>query len=146
MELSYGVALCLLITLETIRVHQIPPFHLHVQSFYDNYLDNRDGGVLILSHLNLLGGCAIGAFLFPLLESDTSNYLVDHSLQMTPHAGYIILGLGDAMAAIIGIYYGKTKWENQKRTVEGSLGFFFTTLATFCILFPYKEYFMMVCI
>lgn len=36
-------------------------------------------------------------------------------------SGLIFVGIGDSMAAIGGKFYGKTRWINRNKTIEGSI-------------------------
>ena len=104
MEVSYGIALCLLITLETIRIHKIfPPLSSSIQGFYDKYLDRRDGGVLVLSHIYLLAGCSFGLFLAGILADAEVGTFAKQLFHILPHIGYVLLGLGDSLVQRISL-------------------------------------------
>ena len=42
------------------------------------------------------------------------------ALAIAPHAGVIVLGIGDAMASLVGVYAGRTRWPRSQKTLEGS--------------------------
>jgi dolichol kinase len=54
---------------------------------------------------------------------------------LLPHLGWIVVGVGDSAAAIVGTQYGKHTWFHSKRTVEGSVAMLLSmTVAAICAL------------
>jgi dolichol kinase len=111
MTLSYAVALCGLMTVECLRA-QLPK---SIQGFYlslsDSDKDNPDR--VIVSHMALICGCAFPLWLAVCVKDDS---------KLLKLWGVIVLGVGDSVAAIVGSYWGRTKWGwNKKRSLEGSL-------------------------
>lgn len=99
--LAFAVAVKVLVTVELARALRIPPFGGHIHSYMTQYTDHRDAGVFVLTHLYLLLGCAVPV------------WMVNAAAHHTPHtthatllalAGVMGLGLGDAFAAIVGIF------------------------------------------
>ena len=116
MSLSYAIASCILIVLETLR-GDAPK----LQSFYTAFIDDRkdDGGQIIVSHIFLIIGCAaplwVSEILSKRISSPTSTSL------LVAEFGVLCIGIGDAMGAVVGKNIGKHKWGNNQRTLEGSL-------------------------
>jgi len=112
MSLSYAIASCILVVLETLRSDA--PI---LQSFYTEFLDDRkdDGGQIIVSHIFLIIGCAVSLWVSQILSNqDTLSLLV-------AEFGVLCIGIGDAMGAVVGKSIGKHKWGKNQRTLEGSL-------------------------
>ncbi|KAF9432398.1 hypothetical protein BGZ76_010851 [Entomortierella beljakovae] len=110
MHLAFSVGLAALIFLEYIRYFAVMPFGKEIHLFLIGFLDARDGGPIILSHLYLLVGCA------------TPVWLAEHHI-LAGLSGIFALGVGDAMASIIGKRYGRHRWPGTIKTVEGTIAF-----------------------
>jgi dolichol kinase len=96
-----------------------------LNEFYHAFLADHDShGCVVVTHIFLILGCA-----FPLWY-----YLMLHDMfemqPILPFVGIISLGVGDSIGAIIGVYMGRNFWPGSKRTLEGSLGMFLSTLAS----------------
>jgi dolichol kinase len=90
---------------------------LKIDQRMKQYVDHRDGGPLVLTHIYLLIGCTIPLALY---RSEAIDF-VDASL--TPLSGVIILGIGDTMASLVGVKFGKRRWfQGTYKTIEGTLG------------------------
>ena len=85
---AFGIALCLFFIIELLRVIEIPPFGV-VTKFFQIFIDSRDNGVFVLTHISLLLGCAITDWLVDGLEGK-QNYI-----EIVRMLGTIVLGLGD---------------------------------------------------
>ena len=127
-SLGYAIAVAVLVALEGVR-----PNWPAVQRFYTRYLDpSKDGrpgdktnptscDVLIISHTALILGCAMPLWCYQMSDARMSPFI--------PFGGILVLGVGDALGAIVGKWYGKIKWstwipglsQHNKRTLEGSL-------------------------
>ena len=119
-----AVAFLLFLTVEYVRMNALQPLAAHITAFVAQYLDSRDEGPLILTHLYLLVGCVLTGGL--------------HSLVLNaPHrahvAGVYVLGVMDAMASVVGCSIGRHSWEallarrtaaagGGGKTVEGTVG------------------------
>lgn len=44
---------------EVLRIFRVPPFGMHLQRFIEPFIDRRDQGAAVLTHIYLLLGCAI---------------------------------------------------------------------------------------
>jgi len=58
MHLAFSVAFAALIYLEYLRYFAVYPLGKHLHMFLSEFLDSRDSGPCILSHIYLLVGCA----------------------------------------------------------------------------------------
>ena len=159
--LAVCVACCGFIVLETFRNVVLISNHssLRVTTedslaiFYRNFIDDKDLDRHWLSvHLHLLIGCAFPIVLKACWESavwratnDQNRAwmmgikewilptLLHQNTPLLPHLGWIVIGVGDSVAAMIGTKYGKHFWLNTKRSVEGSVGMLLSMiLATMC--------------
>lgn len=77
------------------------------------FLDEKDAGKLILTHIYLLVGCSIPIWLFPLGEPNNGREV------LLLCSGVISLGVGDAAASIGGTLWGKTKIFGNNKSLEG---------------------------
>lgn len=50
---------------------------------------------------------------------DTPHLKLVHRL--APFAGLAVLGVGDAVASIVGVNFGRCRWPGTQKTVEGSI-------------------------
>lgn len=101
-----------------MRALQIQPIASVISQAFDTFLDEKDGGTLILSHLYLLVGVASPLWLHPcpLGEVQTDSRSVLPCL-----AGVLAVGVGDTAASVGGTYLGRKHWSGTKKTVEGSI-------------------------
>ncbi|KAK9369356.1 hypothetical protein V1509DRAFT_620536 [Lipomyces kononenkoae] len=105
-SLSMAIALTLFLFSEFLRATTIPPLGVHIHDALKKYIDERDTcGPIIVSHIFLLLGISVPIF-----------------LSSSP-AGIICLGFGDACASIVGRKFGKHKWFDSNKTLEGTVGF-----------------------
>ncbi|KAH7884669.1 Fph type histidine kinase [Phlebopus sp. FC_14] len=110
-HLSFSAAFALFIFAEYVRYFAIYPFGAAVHLFMNEFLDQKDSGTAILSHFYLLTGCA------------GSTWLEGPS-QLLQFTGILALGVGDALASIVGKRIGKRRWsDSSSKTVEGSAAF-----------------------
>lgn len=141
MSLSYAVALCGLIVLETLR----DDFAI-LQSFYLGFLDpakdqivvensatgkntktNCRGNGIILSHMCLILGCAAPLWVAELCVANNAQLNM-----LLSQWGVLCLGVGDAMGALVGKGFGKNLWGKNRRTYEGSLAMCVSMIAIGC--------------
>ncbi|KAH7925472.1 hypothetical protein BV22DRAFT_1046735 [Leucogyrophana mollusca] len=110
-HLSFSAAFALFIFAEYVRYFAIYPFGAAVHLFMNEFLDHKDSGTAILSHFYLLTGCA-----GPLWLEGPS--------QLLQYTGILALGVGDALASIVGKRIGKHRWSpSTSKTLEGSAAF-----------------------
>lgn len=72
---------------EWLRLGLVQPFGEFVERFITSFVDTRDQGVVVLSHLYLLVACAL-----PLWFNE-----IHQSHPLGPYSGIISVGVGDAM-------------------------------------------------
>ncbi|KAG1734154.1 Fph type histidine kinase [Suillus lakei] len=110
-HLSFSAAFALFIFAEYVRYFAIYPFGAAVHLFMNEFLEQKDSGTAILSHFYLLTGCA-----GPLWLEEPS--------QLLQYTGILALGIGDALASIIGKRIGRHRWSStSSKTLEGSAAF-----------------------
>jgi dolichol kinase len=154
-SLAFAVAMALFIVLEYIRIARVPPFGHQIHSFMRSYLDERDEGIIILTHTYLLTGCAIPIWLHcrdlvaacEALLKDTATLPPSHTqttqtllvngdgIDFIPAmTGVLILGVGDSMASLVGIYLGRIRWPGTHKTVAGTIGAIISILSCVAII------------
>jgi len=129
LSLALAVATILFVILEVFRVSQAPWIAHVLDSFVTRYLDSRENtvrGDLVVTHLYLLLGCALPIWLEPPIEQPTGVVLQsqrDKGRVLQQTAGILAVGVGDACAAAFGVSFGRVRWPQSHRTVEGSMAF-----------------------
>ncbi|KAJ3183930.1 hypothetical protein HDU87_006048 [Geranomyces variabilis] len=124
MHLAFSLALSVLILFEYIRHFYVWPLGIYVQDFLAQFLDKRDCGPVILSHLYLLVGCALPVWLNRIPQQVILGGL----------SGMLTLGIGDTMASIWGKRYGRTKWPGTLKSIEGTAAFVVSVLLACAVL------------
>ncbi|CAE6409999.1 unnamed protein product [Rhizoctonia solani] len=110
-HLAFSLAFALFTFSEYVRYFAIYPFGAAVHVFLSEFLDEKDGGTAILSHFYLLTGCALPLWL-------------ESPWRVLGLAGVIVLGVGDALASIVGKRLGFSRWfPSSGKTLEGTLAF-----------------------
>ncbi|KAF9223470.1 hypothetical protein BS17DRAFT_767327 [Gyrodon lividus] len=121
-HLSFSAAFALFIFAEYVRYFAIYPFGAAVHLFMNEFLDQKDKGTAILSHFYLLTGCAGSVWL-----EGPSRFL--------QYTGILALGVGDALASIVGKRIGRHRWSaSSSKTVEGSSAFAISLVACAWVL------------
>ncbi|KIM84287.1 hypothetical protein PILCRDRAFT_87687 [Piloderma croceum F 1598] len=116
-HLSFSAAFALFTFAEYVRYFAIYPFGAVVHLFMHEFLDHKDSGTAILSHFYLLTGCAGSVWL-------------EGPSQLLQFTGILALGVGDAMASIVGKKLGKYRWSaTTSKTLEGSVAFTISIVA-----------------
>ena len=113
-KLASGIALVLLIICEYFRIFKIYPFGEILDRYLVTFVDERDSGKVILTHIYLLFGFALPVWLFPFNAQPTPFIFL-------PYSGVISLGIGDSFASVIGKYYGKWRVAGSSKTYIGVL-------------------------
>nr|CAG4651243.1 EOG090X0BFL [Simocephalus serrulatus] len=109
------IVLAAFILLESIRVYNLEYVGDILNNSMTGFLDEKDQGILILTHIYLLVGCSLPIWIFPLkAAADAKDYLLLCS-------GVVSLGIGDTAASIGGTWWGKTKYPGSSKSVEGTL-------------------------
>nr|CAG4641955.1 EOG090X0BFL [Eurycercus lamellatus] len=108
------IALAAFLFLEAIRIYQIDGLGSLLNSSMAGFLDEKDQGSIILTHIYLLVGCSLPVWMFPRsVASSTEEVLLLCS-------GIISLGVGDSAASIGGSLFGRTKWPSSEKSLEGT--------------------------
>ncbi|KAJ3189480.1 hypothetical protein HDU85_003111 [Gaertneriomyces sp. JEL0708] len=113
MHLAFSVASSALILIEYIRFFNIWPLGQGIHNFMCQFLNERDSGPVVLSHLYLLSGCALPVWLNKIAMQSVLGGL----------SGILTLGIGDTMASVCGKRFGRIHWPGTSKTVEGTLAF-----------------------
>ncbi|WVQ76542.1 hypothetical protein IAR50_006212 [Cryptococcus sp. DSM 104548] len=117
-HLSFSVAFAAFNFAEYVRYFALWPFGVKVHLFLNEFLDAKDSGTAILSHFYLLAGCA------------SPLWFEGHS-EILSYFGVLSLGVGDALASIVGRRVGSLRWcPAFGKTIEGSLAFFLSVMFT----------------
>ncbi|EJD49062.1 hypothetical protein AURDEDRAFT_85412 [Auricularia subglabra TFB-10046 SS5] len=116
-HLSFSAAFSLFTFAEYVRYFALYPFGAAVHVFLNEFLDHKDSGTAILSHFYLLTGCAVTLWL-------------EGSSRILEFTGVLALGVGDAMASIVGKRLGRRRWSAASgKTVEGTAAFVLSVVA-----------------
>lgn len=114
-SLSFGGACCIFVLIEFIRVYIFQGRLRAINQYFEMFISGNElqqKKRVILSHTSLLVGCATTIWIW----SVNTHY--DKSLA---YMGMISLGVGDAMAAVIGSLYGQRRWKESRKTYLGSI-------------------------
>ncbi|KAG0708202.1 hypothetical protein DFH29DRAFT_893584 [Suillus ampliporus] len=110
-HLAFSAAFALFIFAEYVRYFAIYPFGAAVHLFMNEFLEQKDSGTAILSHFYLLTGCA-------------GSLWLEEPSRLLQYTGILALGIGDALASIIGKRIGRHRWSStSSKTLEGSAAF-----------------------
>jgi len=137
MCVAYVAALVLFILVECTRfflIYSNPKavLSIYIDTMIRRFTDERDSGLLVLTHIYLLVGCMTPLLLHIFANRSLSNCFHE---TLAPLTGVLILGIGDTMASLVGIYFGRNRWSNRsKKTIEGTLGAIAGVLMTGYIL------------
>ncbi|KPJ15805.1 Dolichol kinase [Papilio machaon] len=108
MTLASGVGLSLLLFVEALRIAEIETISPTLQSAFVVYCDEKDSGTFAMTPLYLFVGLACPIILVP--ESVSLDLL----------AGVLAVGIGDTAASCAGATFGRNRWSNNNRTLEGT--------------------------
>ena len=88
-------------------------FIKEINIFMDENIDDRDDNKFVVTHIFLMTGLI------------SSLYYDNHNNFVFNYLSIIVLGIGDALSSICGVYFGKTRiYPLTLRTLEGSIGGF----------------------
>ena len=94
----------------------------NINVFLNENIDDRDDNKFIVTHIFLMTGL-ISSLYYDNTDNFSFNYL-----------SIIVLGIGDAMSSICGVYFGKTRiYSLNLRTLEGSIGGFISSAILYYI-------------
>lgn len=89
MHLSFSVALSVLILLEIIRIYELEPWSpSRLDEFMRRFTNEKDRGIVIVSHFYLLVGCALPVWLVSMIQ-ETHHWLA--------YIGLGAVGIGDSV-------------------------------------------------
>ncbi|XP_075434730.1 dolichol kinase [Ascaphus truei] len=111
------VCLAFLMLLEYVRYFCIRPLGQTLRSLLTIFLDERDSGPLILTHIYLLLGMSLPVWLFPRLCAAS----LSGPSTLLPYCGVLAVGVGDTVASVCGSALGEIKWPGTKKTFEGTM-------------------------
>lgn len=107
---STGIALALLIVLETMRIIQLAPIHRILEAAVESFIDEKDAGAVALTPIYLLVGCSLPMWIHPCPCDLTDSA----GFELIPLlSGVISVGIGDTAASIIGSKFGRIKWPRE---------------------------------
>lgn len=116
-HLSFSAAFALFTFAEYVRYFALYPFGASLHLFMNEFLDHKDSGTAILSHFYLLTGCA-------------NSVWFEGPSQLLQYTGILSLGVGDALASIVGKRFGHYRWSPvNPKTAEGSVAFTLSVVA-----------------
>lgn len=104
-----SAALIIFVLLENIRINRLPPLGAAIDQVFRQFIDEKDSGILTLTHIYLLVGFSLPIWIVNELKSD-----------LIFASGLITIGIGDTMASFVGFMFGKHKWKNSMKTYEGT--------------------------
>lgn len=116
MALAFAVALCVFMVAEALRIAEVQMVASFMNPFMARYVDERDSGAAVLTHIYLLLGCALPVFFTYFIQRGVFSA---NSL-LIALSGVTVTGLGDAAASFIGMRFGRHRWPGSKKTFEGS--------------------------
>ena len=122
-------AIFVFLFMESLRIVRFPYLAGWIEQYVSGFLDDRDAGELILTHLFLLLGLGLPVLL---CGPDVPGALSVHI------CGVCVLAIGDATASVIGVTYGKHKWPGSKKSYEGTAGAFIGTWLSLLIIEQFK--------
>ncbi|XP_075041155.1 dolichol kinase [Mixophyes fleayi] len=114
---SSVVCLAVFVLLEYVRYFRIKPFGQTLRNLLTLFLDERDSGPLILTHIYLLLGMSLPIWLFPRVCAAS----LSGPATLLPYCGVLAVGVGDTIASVCGSTLGEIKWPGTKKTFEGTM-------------------------
>ncbi|XP_069604281.1 dolichol kinase [Ranitomeya imitator] len=118
------------VLLEYIRYFRIRPLGQTLRNLLTLFLDERDSGPLILTHIYLLLGMSLPIWLFPRLCASSFS----SPSTLLPYCGVLAVGVGDTIASICGSALGEIKWPGTKKTFEGTMMAIFAQIIAVALL------------
>ncbi|XP_074067091.1 dolichol kinase [Macrotis lagotis] len=126
------VCLAVFIFLEYIRFFRIKPLGQTLRNLLSLFLDERDSGPLILTHIYLLLGMSLPIWLFP--RSCVPKGSLGEVGALVPYAGVLAVGVGDTIAAIFGSTVGEIHWPGTLKTFEGTMTSIFAQIISVALI------------
>ncbi|KAK8889476.1 hypothetical protein M9Y10_034223 [Tritrichomonas musculus] len=129
LRLCISGAIFLFLFVESLRIVKFPFVYTLISNYVEDFIDERDRGELILTHLFLLLGLGLPVLM---ARDDIPGGLAIHT------CGISVLAVGDAVASIVGVNFGKHKWPGSKKSIEGTIGAFFGTFITLLFVHQFE--------
>ncbi|XP_049629998.1 dolichol kinase [Suncus etruscus] len=126
------MCLAVFIFLEYVRYFRIKPLGHPLRSLLSLFLDERDSGPLILTHIYLLLGMSLPVWLIPRPCTQKDNLAGMRALM--PYAGVLAVGVGDTVASIFGSTMGEIRWPGTKKTLEGTMTSIFAQIISVALI------------
>ncbi|KAH8928340.1 hypothetical protein BT69DRAFT_1277161 [Atractiella rhizophila] len=128
-SLAFSLAFSIFTFAEYARYFALYPIGGAMHVFFAEFVDAKDAGPVIMSHFFLLTGCG-GAL-----------WLEGNGIKQ--YTGLLVLGVGDALASIVGRKIGRLRWPGTSKTVEGTIAFVLSVhfVALLIRFFGLVEYF-----
>lgn len=111
--------------LQIVRLNDITVLSKVINQIFEHFRDEKDSGILTLTHIYLLIGCSAPLWL--------SSSLTEQS-RLLLASGVITVGIGDSFASLGGFYFGFHKWPNSKKSYEGTLCSFISQFIALVLL------------
>jgi dolichol kinase len=118
LRLAVCIAIFAFLLIECCRLTKFPIIAPIIENYVAGFIDDRDSGGLILTHLFLLLGLGLPVVL------SVGDFPGALTVKLT---GIAVLAVGDAIASIVGVNFGKHKWPGTKKSLEGTFGAFIGT-------------------
>lgn len=90
-----------------LRILNLPPVGSLLQDGFTVFADEKDVGGLALTPMYLLIGCSLPFWIHP-EPCDMTDSAGFHLLPLI--SGLLTVGVGDTLASICGVTFGKRKW------------------------------------
>lgn len=133
-KLASGASVIVMVIFEYLRIFRIYPFGETLNKYMTSFVDGRDSGYVILTHIYLLLGFSVPVWMF---SFDSFSQMCP----LLPYAGVISLGFGDSFASLIGKFYGNMKIAGSEKTVLGVIACTISQfLASMIILLAYSTH------
>ncbi|XP_053329841.1 dolichol kinase [Spea bombifrons] len=124
------VCLAVFVLLEYVRYFRIKPLGHALRNLLSLFVDERDSGPLILTHIYLLLGMSLPVWLFPRFCASS----LSGPSTLLPYCGVLAVGVGDTIASICGSAFGEIKWPGTKKTFEGTTMSVFAQIITVALI------------
>ena len=111
-SMASQLVLGVFILLEFVRATKIEPLASVLNSAFALFVDEKDRGALVLTNIYLLVGT------FAPVWIACQRHLASNHLAL--YSGVLSVGIGDAVASVVGSMHGRRKWPGTSKTVEGT--------------------------
>jgi dolichol kinase len=126
-------ALCAMVAIEAARMLVGPgiAWLSAIGKFYSKFASEQDKGGAFFTHIFLLAGIAIPAWIHGIIPQGAH--------WLCPFSGIVSVGIGDSVASLVGSAIGTHPWPGTRKTVEGTLASIAFSLAFVCTLWPFSS-------